>query len=344
MTGFSPKEKKLLKVLQKNFPLDSRPFKKIGEIVGFSEEEVLQILSKWEKAGILRQISAIFEPALFGHSSSLFALKVPEERLNKAIKIINSHKGVTHNYLREGDYNTWFVLVVPPEKDLIKEASKIVEQIGLRDFLYLPVIKTFKISTVFSLDSMEEGKRSERKKGDRDAYFEERSEPEEDFVNDFKGKKEFTQEDIRFVKALQEPLPLVKEPFSEVASLLNCKDGEIFEWIEAQKKRKALRRFGALLKHNKIGLKENVMFALEVDGERIGEVAEEIIRLPGVSHCYQRRSYPEWPYNLYFMVHFKDGEEIRDFWRFLKRLPVKKIKPLKTLKELKKERLKLFYC
>jgi len=156
-------------------------------------------------------------------------------------------------------------------------------------------------------------------------------------------KIEYTQKDIQMVKALQEPLPLVEEPFKEIAKNLGIKIEEIFSWLKEMKKKGALRRFGALLKHNQVGYKINIMVAWKVKKEKIEDFIKDIKGNPFVSHCYERKSYPKWDYNLYTMFHFKNKEEKKMISYLAEKHGIENYVLLETLKEFKKIRLKLFY-
>jgi len=309
----------LFRLLQKEFPLTKRPFLAIAKRVGLKEKELISLLSNWEREGRLRQISAIFNPEYFGHRSALFALKVGEEKLGLAIDRINSHPGVSHNYLRKHEYNLWFTLVVPQGKDLLKEASALCQEFSENGLLFLPILKKYKISVVF--ETGEEG------------------------AEDFQSIKtfNFTEDDVRMVKALQEPLPLVKEPFAVKAEELNCKVEEIFAWLKKMKKVGALRRFGALFKHQRLGYRHNVMVVWQVEEKRVDEVAKSLSKIPEITHCYLRKSYPEFPYNLYTMCHFKEENFQEKITAWANTLGIKNYLPLETIQELKKIRLKLFY-
>ncbi len=316
-------DKKLFELVQKDFPLSKRPFYELGLRIGLSEEEVIARLVYWKEKGILRQISAIFEPSFFGHHSALFALKVPPQSLEKAAKVINAHPGVSHNYLRNSEYQLWFILVVPPGKDLFEEANSLARASEAEEMLYLPVLRTFKISTVFGVDSSDQ----------------EEDEEEESF-----SEHVFSSEDINIVKALQEPLDLSPRPFSLIAQKLKISEEQIFSWIKTKKQIGALRRFGALMKSNKLGLKTNFMVAWEVkDPSKKEELGAFLARQKFVSHCYERKSYTHWPFNIYSMCHFSSKEEVQIIHEIAKKFSVENYLMLETLKELKKVRLKLFY-
>ncbi|MGC8872125.1 MAG: Lrp/AsnC family transcriptional regulator [Caldimicrobium sp.] len=314
-------EKELIKLIQRKFPLVPRPFKVLAESLNIEEEKILKILRKWQKEGILRQISAIFNPSFFGHTSSLFAFKISEDNLSQAIEVINSHPGVSHNYLRNHEFNLWFTLVVPPEKILMEEAKVLFIKSGAKDYLYLPIIKVFKIAAIFNFEDKNSEEISEEIYQGENLY-------------------NFTERDIEFVKILQTPLPLVSEPFKEFAKLLSCKEEEIFEWLLRMKEKGGLRRYAGLFKHQRLGFKKNVMVAWKVSAERIEEVGKAVSKYSFITHCYLRRSYPHWPYNIYTMCHFKEREKMEEIAH---ELGLKDYLALETVKELKKIRLQLFY-
>ncbi|AEH22899.1 putative transcriptional regulator, AsnC family [Thermodesulfobacterium geofontis OPF15] len=319
-------EKELLSIIQKEFPLEKRPFLKIGERLNIKEEEVIKYLEYLKKKRILRQISAIFNPWFFGHRSSLFAFKVPPEKLDKAISIINKHPGISHNYLRNHDYNLWFILVSLPEKDPLDEADKLAKLCEVEDYLYLPALRTFKISAVF---------------GDKISDFD--KEEIIDIETTVEANKNITEKDKILVKILQEPLPLVKTPFKEIAKFLGIKEEDLFLWIREMKEKGALRRFGALLKHNKLGFKVNVMVAWETKRDKIDFLIEKLSKELLITHCYERKTYPNWKYNLYTMCHFKEEKEKEKILLLAQKYSIKNFIMLETVKELKKIRLKLFY-
>lgn len=318
-------KEEFLNIIQREFPLEKRPFFKIGKRLNIKEEEVIEILKDLQKKRILRQISAIFNPLFFRHRSALFAFKVPSEKLRKAISIINKHPGISHNYLRNHSYNLWFILVSLPERDPLDEADKLAKLCEIKDYLYLPALRTFRISTIFE-DKIP-------------AFY------KEDFAEIETGiaTENISEKDKALVKVLQEPLPLIKTPFREIAKSLDIKEEEIFLWIKEMKEKGALRRFGALLKHHKLGFKGNVMVAWEVEEDEIESIVEGLSKELFITHCYERKTYSNWKYNLYTMCHFKEKEEKRKIPQLAKKYGIENFIMLETIKELKKIRLKLFY-
>lgn len=146
-------DQRILQRIQKDFPLASRPYKVLGEELGLTEEEVFERIQALRKAGIIRSLGGVINAGSWGYVSTLVALKVPPERLEAVAGIINSHPGVTHNYLREGDYNLWFTLSCPSAAALGQDLSALLTRSGVKEHLELPSPRVFKIRAVFNLNS-----------------------------------------------------------------------------------------------------------------------------------------------------------------------------------------------
>ncbi|HHH51054.1 MAG TPA: Lrp/AsnC family transcriptional regulator [Campylobacterales bacterium] len=111
---------KLLSIIQKNFPLTSRPFAVIADELNSDEDTIIQLLLEEKENKIIQQISPIFDTKRLGYSSSLVSFKVLREDIDSAVEVINSHPGVSHNYEREHPFNIWFTLAL----DLIRHIRK----------------------------------------------------------------------------------------------------------------------------------------------------------------------------------------------------------------------------
>ena len=142
----------ILNVIQRNFPVTHRPFLALARKLGMKEKEVLERVQKLKEAGIIRRIGASFSARAVGFTSTLCTAKVPPEKVEEFVAVVNSHPGVTHNYEREGDYNLWFTLIAPNRKEVERILKGISRKTGIRDILNLPASKTFKIAVDFNFD------------------------------------------------------------------------------------------------------------------------------------------------------------------------------------------------
>ncbi len=143
-------DKKILDIIQSNFPLSSRPYKVIGDEIGMEEEEVLANVLNLKKQGIIRRLGANFQSKKLGFRSTLCAAKVPDDKLDLFIREVNAKKGVTHNYLRKHEYNVWFTLIGPSWENVCETLADITAKTRI-EILNLPATKLFKIRVDFAM-------------------------------------------------------------------------------------------------------------------------------------------------------------------------------------------------
>jgi len=284
-------ENELLYEMQNAFPMTKRPFKEVAEKLGTTEEEVLSTVQKLKDEKIIRQTSAIFDTKRLGYKSSLVAFKVDEDRVEQAAETINAHPGVSHNYLRNHDYNIWFTMAVAPDSKLglEKTIDILKEQTGAQDAIILPTLKMFKISV--KMDTT--GKRAKKEKVKKTAHKE----------------MELTPKHIAVIKELQKDIAVVSEPYRDAIERLGMDYNAFFEIANELKKNGVMRRFATILNHRKAGFGANAMSVWAVPEEKGEEIGRQMAEFSAVSHCYLRPSYPNWPYNLFAMVHAKTQEE-----------------------------------
>jgi len=144
-------DKKILNIIQKDFPLVAEPFNAVAEKVGISEDEVLERISRLKQEGIIRRIGAVFDSKKMGFVSTLCAARVPEEKLKDFVEVVNSYAGVTNNYRRNHEYNVWFTFIAPDEETLKKSLAEIRDRAGIEDIISMAGSRTFKIDASFEL-------------------------------------------------------------------------------------------------------------------------------------------------------------------------------------------------
>ncbi|DAB40510.1 MAG TPA: AsnC family protein [Sulfurovum sp. UBA12169] len=284
-------QNELLYQMQNAFPLAQRPFKVLAEGFNATEEEVIGLVQNLKEQKIIRQTSAIFDTKRLGYASSLVAFKVPKDTIDKVSGLINAHPGVSHNYLRDHDYNMWFTLAVAPDSKfgLEKTVQLLAEQAGVNDFIVLPTLKMFKISV--KMDTT--GTRSKKEKVEKAAH----------------KNLELTSLHMAVIKALQNDIQATKEPFKDIVKQLGISYEEFFDIAKELIESGVMRRFATILNHRKAGFNANAMSVWAVPENQAETIGKEIASFSAVSHCYLRPSYSGWPYNLFAMVHAKTKEE-----------------------------------
>jgi DNA-binding Lrp family transcriptional regulator len=180
--------------------------------------------------------------------------------------------------------------VEPHSKFGLEKTIEILkERTGAEDAIVLPTLKMFKISV--KMDTT--GKRAKKEKLKKLAHKE----------------IELTPEHIAVIKELQKDIKITHEPFKKAIEKLGLSYERFFILANELKESGVMRRFATILNHRKAGFGANAMSVWAVpeeDGEKIGK---EMAEFSAVSHCYLRPSYPNWPYNLFAMVHAKTQEE-----------------------------------
>ena len=289
----------LLGALQESVPFVKEPFTELGHRCGISGDEALARVKALKEARVIRQISAIFDTRSLGYASSLVAAKIPEEKLDAAVAVINSHPGVSHNYLRNHEFNLWYTIAVPPTSRLGLDGTvELLHRLsGAEATRLLPTLRLFKIGVRFDVEGS-------AKPDDQSApAYTEASRSETRPLSDL---------EIRFVRAMQRDLQLVAEPFVAIAEELGLSFDEAAAMHAEFLTTGRMRRFAAVLHHRKAGFGANAMGVWagpQDDPPALRKLGETMAGFRAVSHCYQRPSYPDWPYNLFTMVHGKSEEE-----------------------------------
>ncbi len=144
-------DRKILNILQRDFSVEAEPFRCIGEKVGLSEDEVLKRIGKLKDEGVIRRIGAVFDTKKLGYVSTLCAAEVPEENIDNFVDVVNSYKGVTHNYRRNHRHNIWFTLIASSDDEIGKILQEIEAKTGISGILDMRATKKFKIDATFDM-------------------------------------------------------------------------------------------------------------------------------------------------------------------------------------------------
>ena len=320
----------LLDRIQRSFPLVSRPYDALAVGLGISEAEVRERIGLLKEHRQIRQISAIFNTGALGYRSSLVAMAVDQEQLDHAALAINAYPGVSHNYLRPGRYNMWYTIAVPPGDSLEGTVKALSTAAGDCPTLILPALRKYKLAVV--LDVLEEG--------ESDAAFDQPGLPMTEAREPFQA----THDNLRMVRCIQEDLPLVEQPFAQWAQALDLPEAVILERIARWLNLGFIRRFAAVLNHRQVGFNANGMVVWACPESHIDEYGIILSSHAEVSHCYHRPAHPEWPFNLYAMIHGRTVESCHEVaQRLADAIHLPDYRILFSTREFKKIRLKLFW-
>jgi DNA-binding Lrp family transcriptional regulator len=288
LTGF---QKRLCNRLQRGLPLCAQPFAAVAEDVDGTEDDVLRETGDLLTLGIIRRLSVQINYRALGLSSALVTAHVPPEQLPEVTAAVNRLEGVSHNYLRQHHFNLWFTLQGKSPEQIRVTLLDLQTRFSL-DFHNLPVTHVFKLDVRFDVENV-------------DAVL-------LDDPGPVPGTErvEMSDEHRQVLARLQNGLEAVSRPFDAVRP--EAMDEErhfalLSELIDLG----VIRRIVAVLNHHKLGFGANVMFAGRVAPDRVIEAGRRLARFGTVSHCYERKTFEGWPYNLFAMMHGRNMAQIQ---------------------------------
>jgi DNA-binding Lrp family transcriptional regulator len=288
-------DRALLNLLQGKFPLEPRPFLRVGELAGIGEDEVIARTQRLLDERIIRQVTPIFDTRALGYKSMLVAAKIDPEFPHRAAKVVNAHPGVSHNYLRNHEFNLWFTIATEPDSELGLEGTLevLAAEAGAESIRQLPTLTLFKIRMDLE---MQGGTEDLAKAVEAAPPAETEPQPYDDF-------------DVAVIRELQGDMPIVPEPYAPAAAALGIDQAKLLEHLAGMRERRLLRRVAAILFHRRAGFSANGMGVWRVPDDRIMEIGPRMAAYRGISHCYQRPTYEDWPYSVFTMAHGRSKEE-----------------------------------
>jgi len=144
-------DRNVLHALQYDFGVSERPYLDIAAKLNSTEAAVLVRVKRLYAKGIIRRLGASINSRQLGYVAVLVALKVTDECLLEVARIVNGFPGVTHNYLREGEYNMWFTAIAPSQESLDNILATVKAAEGVKAVMPLPAKRVFKVSVKFPL-------------------------------------------------------------------------------------------------------------------------------------------------------------------------------------------------
>jgi siroheme decarboxylase len=323
-------DRRLLKEIQDSLPVSPTPYAAIAATLGIDEATALQRLQALRDDRIIRQINAIFDTRALGYSSSLVASRIAPERMVTAAQIINSHPGVTHNYERNDDFNLWWTVAVPPGGSLEATVQRLHELSGAESTRILPTLKLFKIGVNLDIT------------GNRPADATSTPEYTED-NRDRSQAHTLTPRDRELVCALQDELAITTRPFDAPAASVGLSAEQLLDEARRLQSEGYLRRFAAILYHRRAGFRANAMGVWAVPSAEVAEVGPRMAAFTAVSHCYERPTYPDWPFSIFTMVHGRSTDECTEILAAIARTTgIAQYRALYSTREWKKTRVRYF--
>ena len=316
-------DRRLLNLIQAEFPFTREPFAELGRRIGCSVHEVAQQVAALKKEGIIRSIGPVVDARKLGYHSTLVAMRIGNADVEAAERVIAGHPGVSHGYERDHLYNVWFTLALPPAENVDDELARLSDSTGAEASFSLPALKLFKIGAYFDVDETGQGSRVSTTGGS------------------LSGRAEVSDRERLVLNELQQDLPLIPAPFSPMADRVGMDVEHFLEGCRSLLQKGVIRRFSASINHRRAGFVANAMSCWVAPPDKVDVIGNKLAALKEVSHCYERKTNGAWRHNLFAMVHGRSREVCQDIADNISRetgLPEYEL--LYSTREFKKARIK----
>ena len=290
---------RLIDDYQSGFPVEARPFRRVGEALGISEDEALGRVERLRERGIFRRFGAVLNPPVIG-ASTLAAVRAPEDRFDEIAEVINAYRQVNHNYRRDHDWNMWFVVTAGSLDRRNEILTEIEDRTGC-PVLNLPMLTDFYIDLEFPVVNTDRFARESVEQTHVTATRISES-----------AAADLSALDRAILLEIQDGLPLSKTPYSDVAEAVNASVDDVIAAIDALLEDGCIKRIGCVVNHVVTGFDANCMVVWNLPDDELDERGEAVGSLPYVTLCYHRPRRPEldWPYNLFTMIHGRDPDAV----------------------------------
>jgi DNA-binding Lrp family transcriptional regulator len=316
-------DRRLLNLIQTEFPLIREPFADLGQSLDTGVDEVIRRIKRLKERGIIRLIGPVLDSRSLGYHTTLVAMKIAKDDLEKAEQIITEHPQVSHGYEREHHFNVWFTLALPSASEIETELEQLARSTNAETAFSLPAIKVFKIGAYFDMDENDQNASTANIKN--------------------VSSKQVGLSPINkvIINELQQDLPLIPTPFSLMAENIGMEVDQFLARCLSLQERGVIRRYSASINHRNAGFTTNAMSCWTVSADKIDAAGQKMASLKEVSHCYERKTNPLWQYNLFAMIHGRSRAVCREIAeRVSRETGLADYAMLYSTKEFKKTRVK----
>jgi len=313
----------LIDEYQSGFPVESRPFERVAREVAaetgvdLDADAVLDRVRGLRERGVFRRFGAVLNPPVIG-SSTLAAVRAPEERFDEVAEVIDGYRQVNHNYRRDHEWNQWFVVTAGSRERRDAILAEIEERTGC-EVLALPMRTDYYIDLEFPVVN---GDRFARESGEARSASKsasgERSDPRASetavsatrISESARGDLEPLETDL--LLAIQDGFPLSSTPYADVAAEIDADVDDVLAAVERLLADGCIKRIGCIVNHVVTGFTNNCMVVWDVPDDELDERGEAVGSLPYVTLCYHRPRRPDqdWEYNLFTMIHGREADAV----------------------------------
>ncbi|EJN58578.1 siroheme decarboxylase subunit beta [Halogranum rubrum] len=297
--GLDDVDATLIDEYQSGFPVVERPFQVVAEGLGVDESEALERVRRLREYGVFRRFGAVLNPPVIG-SSTLAAVKAPEDRFEEVAAVINDYRQVNHNYRRDHEWNMWFVVTAGSRETRDRILDEIEERTGCA-VLNLPMLTDYYIDLEFPVVNADRFARESLEHTDVSATR---------ISEDAKGSLSTLEAEL--LVEIQDGFPLSLTPYHDIAETLDADVDDVLVAVRRLLDDGSIKRIGCVVNHVVTGFHNNCMVVWNVPDDELDERGVSVGELPYVTLCYHRPRRPEqdWPYNLFTMIHGREAEAV----------------------------------
>lgn len=289
-------QKQLLKILQEPLPICREPFVHIAQNMNSDRNSVLDSIKQLKDSGLIRRFGPQINYRALGKTASLVAAHVPDEDISITSAVVNAVPSVSHNYLRDHHYNMWFTIQAPAQEQIDNLLQNLSKRLSTQ-FYSLKAKKVFKLDVRFDPNLSDPFSRSK--------VVQQPSLPH------ISAEVKLDDEQKRILKQLQTNFEIVPRPFEYLTFDSDMDIERILQTIQLLIDAGVIRKISAILDHRKLGYDANIMFCAKVKPQNIDPAGSALASYKMVSHCYQRNTFKDFPYNLLAMMHAANNDQIQ---------------------------------
>lgn len=289
---------------QGGFPVTSHPYAKVARTLRIDENHLIDTIRSLLDEGWISRFAPLIDAQQLGGAVTLAALSVPRQRFDEVTAMVNQFVEVSHNYRREHRLNMWFVISCDSQQRL----AQVIEQIGRLTGLQVyncPKLKEYYVGLQFVID--QNGPVTTVPVDNKPAHS-----------AGLNPVRQLASIDRSILTLAQNGLVLESQPYLHIARQLKLSESEVIVRLHDMLDSGIIRRIGAIPNHYKLGFHGNGMVVWNIPDSKVDRVGKLFGLQSFVSHCYLRpRHLPNWPYNLFTMVHGRDRNEVSGKVRIL---------------------------
>jgi DNA-binding Lrp family transcriptional regulator len=302
----------LIDEYQSGFPVEERPFERVAREISaetgidVDAEAVLDRVRDLRERGVFRRFGAVLNPPVIG-SSTLAAVRAPEDRFDEVAEVINGYRQVNHNYRRDHEWNQWFVVTAGSREKRDEILAEIEARTGC-EVLALPMLTDYYIDLEFPVVNAD---RFARESLGETAVSATR------ISENARGDLSPLEADLLI--AIQDGFPLSATPYADVAAEIGGGDArvaptvdDVLAAVDRLLADGCIKRIGCIVNHVVTGFTNNCMVVWDVPDDELDERGEAVGSLPYVTLCYHRPRRPDqnWEYNMFTMIHGREAEAV----------------------------------